>query len=54
MSSSEMQKTFQKGLSMGYKREQRPDAAPDVLAAGTAQAREEQKKLHSNRLHQTR
>ena len=33
-------------------RERRPDAASVVLAAGTAQAREEQK-LHSNRLHQT-
>ena len=40
---------------MGYSREQRPDAALDVLSAGTALAREEQReKLHSNnRLHQT-
>ena len=31
------------GLAVGYNREQRPDAALDVLAAGTAQAREEHK-----------
>ena len=37
----------------GYKREQRPDAALDVLAAGTAQAREEHKTPTVYRLHQT-
>ena len=34
-------KDLPQGLAMGYNREQRPDAALDVLAAGTAQAREE-------------
>ena len=36
-------KDFQQGLEVGYNREQRADAALDVLAAGTAQAREEHK-----------
>ena len=45
-------KDLPQGLAMGYNREQRPDAALDVLAAGTAQARRSTR-LHSNRLHQT-
>ena len=36
-------KDLQQGLAMKYNREQRPDAALDVLSAGTAQAREEQR-----------
>ena len=36
-------KDLPQSLAMGYNREQRPDAALDVLAAGTAQAREEHK-----------
>ena len=36
-------KDLPQGLAMRYNREQRPDAALDVLAAGTAQAREEHK-----------
>ena len=50
-SSEERQDLRQGGLAMVF-RERRPDAASVVLAAGTGQAREEQK-LHSNRLHQT-
>ena len=41
--SSSGAKDLQQGLAEGYIREQRPDAALDVLAAGTAQAREEHK-----------
>ena len=47
-------KDLQQGLAMGYNREQRPDAALDVLSAGTAQAREEQgDSTTTTRLHQT-
>ena len=41
--SSSGAKDLPQGLAVGYNREQRPDAALDVLAAGTAQAREEHK-----------
>ena len=43
--SSSGAKDLPQGLAVGYDREQRPDAALDVLAAGTAQAREEHKTL---------
>ena len=41
--SSSGAKDFPQGLAVEYNREQRPDAALDVLAAGTAQTREEHK-----------
>ena len=41
--SSSGAKDLPQGLAVGYNREQRPDAALNVLAAGTAQAREEHK-----------
>ena len=41
--SSSGAKDLPQGLAVGYNREQRLDAALDVLAAGTAQSREEHK-----------
>ena len=46
-------KALPQGLAVWYNREQRPDAVLDVLSAGAAQAREEQRDSNSNRLHQT-
>ena len=51
--SSSGAKDLPQGLAMGYNREQRPDAALDVLAAGTAQARGGAQDSNGNRLQQT-
>ena len=52
--SSQGAKDLPQGLAEGGIREQRPDAALDVLAAGTAQAREEEHKTQQQQQASTR